>query len=419
MHRSGAGTRVAAALLTAGAAGLAAVLAPSAAVLAAPAAPASPRSLMAWGDDGEGQLGDGMTGTLAKTPVTVKLPPGTKVASFRAGCDSSVVLTQGGRVLDFGSGAFGQLGNGKKTGSAVPVQARFPVGTKITAVRAGCDYNLALTAAGRVFAWGQNPADGQLTEVANVRPRAAAAAAALPAPVRFPAGTRITAVSAGWRLSLALTARGQVYAWGHNNFGELGTGTTKTSRVPVRVKLPAGVTVTAVAAGQDFAVAQTSTGGLLAWGDNGQGELGTGHMGGISKVPVRVKLPGGTKVRGMFAGCSHALVLTGARKVLAWGRNVDGQLGDGTNTSRATPGTVQIPSGTTVTAISAGCFDSLALDSAGDVLAWGGGSNGELGDGKGQDSPLPVQVALPPGDTLTIAAGPVAFSGLALVQPTN
>jgi hypothetical protein len=70
-------------------------------------------------------------------------------------------------------------------------------------------------------------------------------------------------------------------------------------------------------------------------------------------------------------------------------------------------------------AIGAGCFDSLALDSAGDVLAWGGGSNGELGDGKGQDNPLPFQVALPPGDALSIAAGPASFSGLALVKQTS
>jgi hypothetical protein len=165
--------------------------------------------------------------------VRVRLPAGTKVSSFRAGCESSVVLTAAGRVLDFGSNAFGQLGNGKKAGSAVPVQARFPAGTKVTAVRAGCDFNLALSAGGRVFAWGQNPADAQ--------PAVAAAASALPAAVRFPAGTKIKAISAGGLLSLALTTTGRVYAWGSNASGELGNGTRKDSHVPVRVKLPAGV----------------------------------------------------------------------------------------------------------------------------------------------------------------------------------
>jgi hypothetical protein len=184
-----------AAVVLAGAAAITPVSAgPATAAAGSVAAPAFPRFLVGWGDDLAGQLGDGMTGGLAPTPVRVKLAPGTKAASFRAGCDSSVVLTAGGRVLDFGSNSFGQLGDGKKAGSAIPVQARFPAGTKITAIRAGCDYNLALTAAGRVFAWGQNPADRRIE---STRPRAAAAGTALPARVRFPAVWRDSALHRG------------------------------------------------------------------------------------------------------------------------------------------------------------------------------------------------------------------------------
>jgi alpha-tubulin suppressor-like RCC1 family protein len=220
--------------------------------------------------------------------------------------------------------------------------------------------------------------------------------------------------------ALAVTAKGQVYAWGGNDRGELGNGTRKSSRVPVRVRLPAGAKVTAVAAGQDFAVARTSTGKLLAWGSDGSGQLGTGHKGGLSKVPVRVQLPRGTKVAGLFAGCAHALALTGAGSILSWGLNGDGQLGDGTSTDRARPVHVRLPAGTRATAISAGCDHSLARDSLGHVLAWGSGNGGELGNNGQEDRHLPVQVILPANTAaIAIGAGPAARSGLAIIVPAT
>ena len=83
-------------------------------------------------------------------------------------------------------------------------------------------------------------------------------------------------MSAGEDHSLALTSTGQVLAWGDNTFGELGNGTTTAGDFSVKVKLPKGTKVTAVSAGYDFSLALTSTGQVLAWGSNGGGELGNG-----------------------------------------------------------------------------------------------------------------------------------------------
>ena len=139
--------------------------------------------------------------------------------------------------------------------------------------------------------------------------------------VKLPAGTKVTAVAAGGYYSLALTSTGAVLAWGYNTDGELGNGSTASSDVPVKVKLPAGTKVTAIAAGgyldrsrRDTAgpghsLALTSTGAVLAWGYNADGELGDGDTTN-SDVPVKVKLPAGTKVTAIAAGELHSLAVT-------------------------------------------------------------------------------------------------------------
>src|SRR5262249_34320363 len=151
-----------------------------------------------------------------------------------------------------------------------------------------------------------------------------------PVVVPMPPGTRVTAVSAGDSFDLALTAAGQVLSWGFNSSGQLGNGTSGgRSLSPVQVRLPRGVKVTAIAGGQQHVLASAASGGVLAWGDNSDGQLGNGRVGGLADTPVRVRLPRGTKVRGLFAGCFHSLALTSTGQVLAWGDNNEGQLGIG------------------------------------------------------------------------------------------
>ena len=101
---------------------------------------------------------------------------------------------------------------------------------------------------------------------------------------------KVIAVAGGLYHSLALTSTGAVFAWGDNADGELGDASTANSDVPVKVKLPAGTRVTAVAAGELQSLAATSTGGVLAWGGNNFGQLGDANYDGAD-VPVKVALP--------------------------------------------------------------------------------------------------------------------------------
>src|SRR6202044_2876443 len=324
------------------------------------AAGTASRTVLAWGRNTTGQLGDGTT-TSASTPVKVHLPPGTRVTQVRAGCAHTLALTAKGHVLAWGSDSDGQLGDGRITDSATPVRVKLPRGTKITAIRAGCEH------------------------------------------------------------SLALTSNGQVLAWGYNHGGELGNGSTASSDVPVRVALPAGVRATAVSAEEETGLARTSGGGgLFGWGDNSLGQLGDGTTTSSDtpvSIPILVRGPSLGHLVSLFGGCGHTVALFSSGKVLAWGSNVFGQLGDGTTTGSDTPVVVMLPASTKVTAISAGCATSYALTRSGHMLAWGLGAIGELGDGSISSSDTPVWVGLPSGwRASAVGSGPMAAHALAIVH---
>jgi alpha-tubulin suppressor-like RCC1 family protein len=102
-------------------------------------------------------------------------------------------------------------------------------------------------------------------------------------------------------LCLALTAKGKVLAWGYNAFGQLGNGTTTQSDTAVRVKLPAGTHVRAITASCLSSLALTQAGHVLAWGDNGDGDLGDGTTTSRSR-PVKVHLAAGLIAIGIGAG---------------------------------------------------------------------------------------------------------------------
>ena len=122
-------------------------------------------------------------------------------------------------------------------------------------------------------------------------------------------------------------------AWGCNDSGQLGNGTTTDSDVPVAVSGLGGVT--AIAAGADHSLALLSDGTVMAWGYNGSGQLGNGTT-TDSDVPVAVSGLSGT-VTAIAGGGTHSLALLSDGTVMAWGRNGSGQLGNGTTTDSHVP----------------------------------------------------------------------------------
>jgi alpha-tubulin suppressor-like RCC1 family protein len=254
----------------------------------------------------------------------------------------------------------------------------------------------ALASANSVVAWGTNET-GQLGDGTTLGSN-------VPVPV---AGLKdVTSVDAGFEHSLALMSDGTVMAWGDNSAGELGDGTTTDTDTPVPVSGLKGVTAISASLGQ-HSLALLGGGTVMAWGRNNDGQLGDGATTN-SDVPVPVSGLGG--VVAISAGAEHSLALLNDGTVMAWGNNFAGQLGDGTTTNSDVP--VPVSGLSDVVAISAGGLHNLALLSDGTVMSWGSNGHGQLGSGGGS-STVPVHVSELSGVT---AIGAGASDSMALLK---
>jgi alpha-tubulin suppressor-like RCC1 family protein len=190
-----------------------------------------------------------------------------------------------------------------------------------------------------------------------------------------PAPAHVKQISAGWNFALAVKSDGTVWAWGANDYGQLGTDNAAGSLVPFRVKA-IGRNVIQVAAGNDHSVALKADGSVWAWGLNDRGQLGSGNTAAFF-TPVKVSGLNG-RFTAIVAGYDFSLALRSDGTVWGWGDDYQGQLGNGSNadTTSAVPVT-----GLTgrVAAISVGKGHSLALMTDGSVRAWGDNGSDALG----------------------------------------
>ncbi len=347
-------------------------------VFAASAGTASAASYgaMSWGENLFRQLGDGSAEALRTLPVPVSGLSG--VSAVAGGQHHSVALLSNGTVVAWGSNELGQLGNGTNTTSNVPVAVSGLSG--VTAIAAGANHSLALLSNGTVVAWGADDSgqlgDGTAKEASQV-------------PITVKGLTGVRAIAAGDEFSLALLGNGTVMAWGNDEDGQLGNGTTKErSAVPVAVKGLSGVS--AIAAGAQHALAVVSGGAVMAWGSNEYGQLADESVEVASNVPVAAS--GVTGASAVSAGSEFSLALLADGTVMAWGEDKFGELGNGATTADdEVPAVIGGLSG--VTAIAAGGDHALALLAGGTVEAWGDGQWGELGNGtSGAASAVPVAV---------------------------
>ncbi|MDR2561337.1 MAG: Ig-like domain-containing protein [Holophagales bacterium] len=207
-----------------------------------------------------------------------------------------------------------------------------------------------------------------------------------------------TNVSASYCHTIAAMSDGSVWGWGTNEDGELGDGTYEYRNAPAQEATEANDWA-AVAAGIYHTLALKANGSLWAWGWNVIGQLGDGTD--IDrKSPVQVGTAKNWK--SMSAGYVHSVAIKKDGSLWAWGWNGDGQLGDGTNTPRITP--VQVGTAKNWVAVAAGLYHTLALKDDGSLWAWGSNEDGQLGDGTNTDRNAPIQVGSS-NDWKSVSAG--------------
>ena len=265
-------------------------------------------TLLAWGYNSLGQIGDG-TITERFTPVQVQGL--TNVAAMAANEHHSMALRQDGTVWTWGGNGAGQLGDGTTNNRLLPAQVQGL--TDVKAIDAGYRHSVALRQDGTVWAWGDN-GRGQLGDGTYVPHRT---------PMQVPGLTNITAIAAGREDMLALRQDGTVWRWGRGN--EIG---------PTPVQVPGLTNVAAISNGFEHYLVLRQDGTVWAWGRNVRGALGDGTTQDRA-TPVQVQ--GLTNVTQIVAGQDSCFAVRDDGAVFAWGYNNYAQLGDGTTLIRLTP----------------------------------------------------------------------------------
>ena len=289
--------------------------------------------LMSWGYNNSGELGDGTTNL---NPVPTVVPSVSGVIAVAGGTTHAMALLSDGSILAWGQNNFGELGLGSNEGpetcgssacSRVPVKV--PGVSEAIAIAADEYFSMALLADGTVLGWGQNTT-GQVGDGVGT----SVGCKCVPAPKAIPGVAGAVAIAAAAYTGAALLMDGTVRNWGRNDEGQLGTGQLSPSVgcVCLPATSPAGQPVVGwLSSAGDHTVVMQRTGGLLAWGYNYYGQIGNGSEPGppcycvptpstVSALEAPVRVDAGD-------GSTFALLADGTLR--SWGSNAEGQLGTG------------------------------------------------------------------------------------------
>lgn len=353
----------------------------------------------AWGSNDMGQLG-----TDSRSPSTVPVPVkmdgalyGLTVTSVAAGGKHTLARTSDGQVFAWGDNRHGQLGiDSTLSFVAQPISAsRYTAltGHNVTRIAAGEHHSVALTSAGDVYAWGYN-GYGQVGDGTRNDARS---------PVRIgtdlPLGSSVaTRIAAGAYHTVAVISSGIGYAWGANDSGQLGSGDAAARNWPTLVLKGAmgSHSIVEVSAGAHHTVVIGSDDRAYAWGLNNYGQLGTGNGNPWSYIAVAVNTTGplvNAKIKQVAAGWDHSVAVVADGRAYAWGRNDYGQLGNGSTAASRTPvptrwGVYGVESWS-ITHVDAGANQTGVTVADGRGFMWGQNQAAQQGNGTGEDGTMP------------------------------
>jgi alpha-tubulin suppressor-like RCC1 family protein len=281
-------------------------------------------SLWAWGDRSLGQLGDG---TVSNTPVLVaKRIGGLDWVAVKAGDQHVVALKKDGTIWTWGYGGYGQLGNCDTQNSASPVQ-ECSYDNRWVAIGAGTVHSTGIKEDGSIWSWGWNDWGtlGTGDTIARISPSPESQGA-----------TDWTLVDGGFDYTAALKNDGSLWTAGRNYYGQLGA-TSSTASSSSFKQFVTGKRWVSVTAGHYHGMALKSDGTLWTWGSNALGQLGTGVATGQTGLAPAQESSKSKTWQTIVAKQQVSMALKEDGSLYAWGDNSNGQFGTGNTTSSNTP----------------------------------------------------------------------------------
>jgi alpha-tubulin suppressor-like RCC1 family protein len=350
----------------------------------------SDETLWGWGQNMKGSVGDG-TWIDRYTPVQI----GTVAtwANFSSNEFHTLALRADGTVWAWGFNLNGQLGDKSTVDRWSPVK----VGTATTWVSAsaGQYHSLAVKKDGSLWAWGRN-FDGQLGDTELTDPATA--------PVDRNTPTQEAKLATTWSLaaagaahSIGLQTDGTIWTWGGNTRGQLGRvpEPDPTATVPSPAYQPFAIGTekyVAIAAGAYHNLAILGNGALYAWGANESGQLGNGST---ADLTTATKIGTAVNWAIISAGGQHSVAIKSDGTLWTWGSNTYGQLGYGNTTSSSIP--KKVGTDTSWVAVSAGKYHTFAVKADGTLWGWGRSREAQLGNGSfGPDADPVLEPTLMP-----------------------
>lgn len=334
-----------------------------------------------WGSNTYRQLGDG-TQIDRDGPVRVTALS-VQPTAIAAGWNHNCVITPASGAQCWGLNQFGQLGNGNTNETDVAVDV-IGLSSGVAAITGGRRHGCAVTQSGKAKCWGANDY-GQLGTGDTT-------ASSIPVTVSG-LDSGVVAIAGGDFSTCAILSGGALKCWGRNESGQLGIGTQVDALVPTPVTgLSSGVVNVSIHSYGACAVLQT--GALKCWGYY----LGDGDLDAYSAVPVDV-LPAG-RALSVHAGYGHRCMRTADSSVACWGEGQGGEIGDGALVARPMPTPVTQLAVGRVIELGAGIGHACALLDSGEVRCWGGGYYGQLGHGRPSVRSVPVNVRIQGGESV-------------------
>jgi len=328
-----------------------------------------------WGSNWIGQLG-GVTGNSTRDSVAVLVQGGLTFVEVTAGEAHSCGITAAGAAYCWGDNWAGQLGTGNNNPSATP--AAVTGGRVFTSIRAGSYHTCGLVGTA-IYCWGYD-GNGGLGDDATLANKNA--------PTIVAGGFAWKGVSGGYTHTCGATTGGDAYCWGNDGSGQLGDDATLAQK-PTPALVAGTLTWASVSAGYQHTCGVTTANVGYCWGADNQGQLGNDAT--IANSPTPVVVFGSLALATVSAGGQHSCGVTTGGTAYCWGDNGNSTLGDG-NAPTDSPTRVEVSGGLTFSSISAGWYQTCGMVTGNKVYCWGRNFEGQLGDGARVDRPTPVQI---------------------------